>query len=90
MNTVVNLNGAFIFSHSEIGSQAHLDRVDTYRSRIHFDGSVGRKLFNFGSTAQLLNYFISPREKLRRERQANLFRSFQVDDELKLRRLLHR
>ncbi len=38
----------------------------------------------------LLDDLIRPREKLRRECQSDLFRRFQVDDKLKLGRLLHR
>ena len=38
----------------------------------------------------LFNHSIRPREKLRRECQADLFCSFQVDHEFKLRRLLYR
>jgi hypothetical protein len=37
-----------------------------------------------------LDHLIRPREKFRRECQSDLFRSFQIDHELKLCRLLHR
>ena len=37
-----------------------------------------------------LNHLIRPREQFRRECQSDLLRRLQVDDELKLRRLLHR
>src|SRR4030095_13812498 len=43
--------------------------------------------FNPGA---FLDHFIRPREKFRRECQTDLFRSLQVDHELKLLRLLHR
>ena len=36
------------------------------------------------------NHFIRPRQHIRRNRQADLFRCFQIDDELELYRLLHR
>ena len=48
---------------------------------------------SIGKTANTPNLFddlIRPREKLRRNRQSDLFRRLQVDDKLKLRRLLHR
>src|SRR5262245_54274914 len=37
-----------------------------------------------------LDYFIRPREKFRRERQTDLLRCLQIDDEFELCRLLHR
>ena len=42
------------------------------------------------NASRLLHHFIRPRQQFRRNRQSNLFRRLQVDDELKLRRLLHR
>jgi hypothetical protein len=35
-----------------------------------------------------LNNFVCPREHSRRDRQSNLLRRLQIDDELELRRLL--
>ena len=43
-----------------------------------------------GLSRRILDHFIRPREKFRRECQSDLFRSLQVDHEFKLRRLLHR
>src|SRR5439155_5461463 len=37
-----------------------------------------------------LDYFVRPRQHVGRDRQADLFRRFQIDNELKLRRLFHR
>src|SRR5262249_46298026 len=39
---------------------------------------------------RLFDHLVSPCEHLRWNRQSNLFRGLQVDDKLKLRRLLHR
>ena len=37
-----------------------------------------------------LDHFIRPRQHIRRNRQADLLRRLKIDDELELRRLLHR
>ena len=42
------------------------------------------------NTPNLFDDLIRPRKKFRRKRQADLLRRFQVDNELKLRRLLYR
>ena len=36
------------------------------------------------------NHFVRPHQHVRRNRQADLLGGFQIDDELELRRLLHR
>ena len=36
------------------------------------------------------NYFVRPRQHIRRNRQADLLGGFQIDDKLEFRRLLHR
>jgi hypothetical protein len=41
-------------------------------------------------TATSLDHFIRPRHHRRRDRQPNLLRRLQIDDELELRRLLDR
>jgi hypothetical protein len=43
-----------------------------------------------GFCRRLLEHFIRSRQHVRRNRQADLFRCFQIDDEFELRRLLHR
>ena len=49
-----------------------------------------RSFIWFCHCASSLNDFVRPRQHVRRNRQADLFRGFEVDDELELRRLLHR
>ena len=46
--------------------------------------------FNPGVAEWLLDHLIRPRQHIRRDRQADLLRGFQVDHELDLRRLLNR
>jgi hypothetical protein len=55
-----------------------------------FDGEFSSILAAPFDFLPSLEDFIRPREKFRRECQSDLFRSLQVDDELKLRCLLDR
>ena len=43
--------------------------------------------FAVSNVEPLLNDFVRPRQHVRRNRQADLLRSFQIDDELKFRGL---
>ena len=45
--------------------------------------------FEVSNVEPLLNDFIRSRQHVRRNRQADLLRGFQIDDEFELRRLLH-
>ena len=58
--------------------------------RYSFLVRLSHPLLHAGLSRRLLDHLIRPRQHVRRNRQADLFRGLQIDDELELRRLLHR
>ena len=55
-----------------------------------FESDTVPSLHSWHSVALHIDHLIRPRQHIRRNRQADLFRGFQIDHKFKLRCLLHR
>ena len=58
--------------------------------RYSFLVRLSHPLLHAGLSRRILDHLIRPHQHVRRNRQADLLRGFEIDDELKLRRLLDR